>query len=159
MAQPVRYWYPGSAVTVDMVLLTVHREEPAVLLIKRKWPPFEDCWALPGGFVEPDEDLPEAACRELAEEASIHELGAASHLEQLGAYGTPGRDPRMRVVSVAFVAFVPDAPEPHADDDASSARFWMVAKLFGGEEAPALAFDHSRILREGFERARSRGWV
>lgn len=147
--------YPPIAVTVDIVLLTVRQGRFSVLLVRRGHPPFEGHWALPGGFVEQSEDLEEAAQRELGEETGLSDLPAGMHLEQLRTYGTPGRDPRMRVVSVAYVVFAPDLPAPRGGDDAAFARFWSVAELHdaGG---PVLAFDHAKILAEGIERARAK---
>ena len=104
--------YPPFAVTVDLAVFTIRDGQLSVLLIERDEEPFEGAWALPGGFVRPEEDLHEAASRELAEETGLERF--AGHLEQLRSYGNPDRDPRMRVVSVAYVAFVPDLPEPGA---------------------------------------------
>ena len=102
--------YPRVAVSVDVVLLTVRGGQLSVLLVERDGHPYRGQWALPGGFVEPDEDLDTAARRELAEEtgllvASGEEAVELGHLEQLRTYGTPDRDPRMRVVSVAYMGF------------------------------------------------------
>jgi ADP-ribose pyrophosphatase YjhB (NUDIX family) len=143
--------YDPVAVTVDVVALTIRDAELQVLLVRRGEPPYKGSWALPGGFIRPraTEDLAQAAVRELAEEAGP-ELRAA-HLEQLGSYGTPGRDPRMRVISVAYLAFAPGLPEAHPGTDAADARWTPVAAL------PArLAFDHAAILADGLERARSK---
>jgi 8-oxo-dGTP diphosphatase len=151
--------YPPVAVTVDVVLLTVRHGRFSVLLIQRKRPPFQGRWALPGGFVEPDEDLHQAAARELGEETGLDDLPERIHLEQLRTYGQPDRDPRQRVVSVAYVVFAPNLPAPRAGDDAALARFWAVAQLLGGghdRDAPELAFDHARIVADGVERARSK---
>ncbi|MFZ0218326.1 MAG: NUDIX domain-containing protein [Candidatus Dormiibacterota bacterium] len=147
--------YPPIAVTVDVVLLTVRQGRFSVLLVRRKHPPFEGHWALPGGFVEPDEDLHQAAQRELGEETGFDELPAGMHLEQLRTYGMPHRDPRLRVVSVAHVVFAPDLPPPKAGDDAALARFWAVSELHDAN-GPALAFDHAQIVAEGIERARAK---
>jgi len=131
------------AVTVDLVLLTIRSSELHVLLIRRAIPPFEGHWALPGGFVLPDEDLDDAAARELHEEAGLR----PGHFEQLATYGTPGRDPRGRVITVAYLALLPDQPVPVAGSDAAAASWLPVTP------GPALAFDHARILADGLERA------
>ena len=158
------------AVTVDVVTLTIRDGALDVLLVQRGVPPFEGQWALPGGFVKPqagaagqpaEEDLDEAAVRELAEETG-QRLGRI-HLEQLATYGAPGRDPRMRVISVAYLVFAPELPEPEAGSDARAAAWVPVASLGlaeGGGQRPGtsrkLAFDHARILADGLERARSK---
>jgi ADP-ribose pyrophosphatase YjhB (NUDIX family) len=165
--------YDPIAVTVDVVALTIRDASLQVLLVRRGGPPYQGSWALPGGFVRPrtapdggktEEDLAQAAARELAEEAGPQLR--PTHLEQLGSYGTPGRDPRMRVVSVAYLAFAPELPEATAGTDAADAQWVPVASLGLSESAgPAtqrpgttrpLAFDHARILADGIERARSK---
>jgi 8-oxo-dGTP diphosphatase len=150
--------YPPVAVTVDLVLLTVRSGRLSVLLIERKGEPFRGGWALPGGFVEPDEDLDEAARRELAEETGV--VVARSAIEQLRSYGRPGRDPRMRTVTVAYVGFTAHNETAIAGDDAADARFWAVDDLaiagIGSDAGIALAFDHAQIVADGVERARSK---
>jgi 8-oxo-dGTP diphosphatase len=138
------------AVTVDLVLFTIRDDRLCALMVRRGAPPYRGRWALPGGFVEEDERLEEAARRELAEETGLDELRL--HLEQLKTYGDPGRDPRGRTVSVAHLAFGPDLPEPRAGDDAAGAHWRPVDELL----ASRLAFDHSRILADGLERARAK---
>lgn len=144
--------FPPVAVTVDLAVLTVRQGQLSVLLVRRGAHPYRDKWALPGGFVGPQETLDAAARRELGEETG---LDAQAHLEQLASYGDPGRDPRMRVISVAYLALVPDLPRPSAGTDAAEARFWPIGDLTGGGE-PALAFDHDRILADAVERARAK---
>lgn len=144
--------FPPTAVTVDLVILTIRAGRLCVLLIRRGAHPYRGFWALPGGFVGAGETLDDAARRELAEETGIDTGG---HLEQLGGYGDPGRDPRLRVVSMAYLAFVADLPTPTAGTDAAEARFWPVADLGAAGPSP-LAFDHDKILTDGVERARSK---
>ena len=138
--------YPAVAVTVDVVALTIRKDRLCVLLIERAEHPFAGHRALPGGFVR-DETLDAAALHELTEETDLR-LGF--HLEQLQTYGDPGRDPRMRVFSVAYLAFAPSLPDPTAGSDAENA-YWVPV-----EQATDLAFDHDRILADGLERARSK---
>ena len=140
-----------AAVTVDLVVLTVRRDSLAVLVVKRGAPPFKGRWALPGGFVLDGEQLLDGAERELLEETGV---SVRAHLEQLATYGDPRRDPRGRVVSVAYLALVPDLPTPVAGTDAAEARWQSVETFVGAEHR--LAFDHRRILIDGLERARSK---
>ncbi|MEV4491022.1 NUDIX domain-containing protein [Micromonospora coxensis] len=145
--------YPSTAVTVDVVALTIRDGALHLLLIRRAAPPYEGHWALPGGFVHPDEDLTTGARRELAEETGLGgDRLRRVHLEQLGSYGTPDRDPRMRIVSVAHLAFAPDLPDPVADTDAADA-IWLPVTALSSRQ---LAFDHDRIIADGLERARSK---
>jgi 8-oxo-dGTP diphosphatase len=143
--------FPPFAVTVDIVVMTIIENDLRVLLIRRAVPPFRDSWALPGGFVRPDEDLDTAAVRELAEETSISQ--EPGHLEQFGTYGHPDRDPRMRVVSVGYWAIIPDLPTPKGGSDAAYAELVPVAELESGRIR--LAFDHDRIVTDAIARARS----
>lgn len=155
--------WPPFAVTVDLVVLTVRDGALSALLIKRGEEPHAGQPALPGGFVRVTESLDRAAARELAEETGLAQLPV--HLEQLATYGTVDRDPRMRVVSVAYLALAPDLPSPQAGGDAASAAWSPVAPLLPtlfpdartrSAEGPALAFDHARILADGVERARAK---
>jgi 8-oxo-dGTP diphosphatase len=133
---------------VDLVILTVRAGELQVLLVERGKDPYRGRLALPGGFLRNDEALEDAARRELAEETGLD--GARLHLEQLRTFGEAGRDPRGRVLTVAYLAIAPSLPTPVAGSDASDARWEPVG-------APSsLAFDHDEILREGLERARSK---
>lgn len=165
--------YDPIAVTVDVVALTIRDGELQVLLVRRGERPYRGSWALPGGFVRPrtgpggerlEEDLAQTAARELAEEAGPQLRPA--HLEQLGSYGTPGRDPRMRVVSVAYLAFAPELPEAAPGTDAADAQ-WLPVSALGLSQANGvaaqrpgttrpLAFDHAQILTDGIERARAK---
>jgi 8-oxo-dGTP diphosphatase len=135
--------------TVDLAILTVREDRLNVLVIERDNPPYQGQLALPGGFLRADEDLRSAAVRELAEETGLD--GRHFHLDQLGAYGQPDRDPRGPVVTVAYLAIAPDLPLPVAGSDARSARWVPVEELRG-----KLAFDHNQILDEAVEAARSR---
>jgi 8-oxo-dGTP diphosphatase len=136
-------------VTVDLAILTVREDRLHVLLVERSNEPYRGQSALPGGFLREGEDLEEAAVRELAEETSLD--GGDLHLEQLATYGQPSRDPRGRVVTVAYLAIAPDLPIPTAGSDARSARWASVEAVTG-----TLAFDHDQILADAVERARSR---
>ena len=138
--------------TVDLVVFTVRDEQLCALAVRRSGPPYKGRWALPGGFVEEDEDLLDAALRELAEETGLVELPV--HLEQLATYGAPRRDPRQRVVSVAYLALAAELPDPAAGSDAAAARWRPVEELLGAR--PRLAFDHDQILEDGLERARAK---
>ena len=140
------------AVTVDLVVFTIRDDQLCALAIRRGIPPYRGRWALPGGFVQDDEGLLDAARRELTEETGLGELPV--HLEQLATFGEPKRDPRMRVVSVAYLAFGPDLPEPRAGTDAADARWRLVADLLSS--SARLAFDHDQILTDGLERARAK---
>ena len=144
--------FPPVAVTVDLVVLTIREGTLRALVIKRGQDPFKHRWALPGGFVRPAEDLDQAAKRELREETGLSP--AAVHLEQLASYGNPHRDPRMRVVTVAYLTLSPDLPVPAAGTDAAAARWAEVADLL--KNPRSLAFDHHRILHDGVERARAK---
>ncbi|WP_216592739.1 NUDIX hydrolase [Verrucosispora sioxanthis] len=145
--------YPAVAVTVDVVALTIRDGALHLLLIRRGEQPHAGLWALPGGFVRPDEDLVTAARRELAEETGLAgEPLRRVHVEQLASYGAPDRDPRMRIVSIAHLAFAPDLPDATAGTDADEAAWVAVAELTNRQ----LAFDHGQIVADGLERARSK---
>ena len=138
--------FPAFAVTADVVLLTMRAGRLCVLLIERGGPPFKGMWAFPGGFVKLDENLDQAAARELQEETGISGID----LTQFASYGDPARDPRMRVVTVSYLAVVPDLPSPQASTDAAKARFWPVDDVEG-----TLAFDHNRILGDALSHLRT----
>ena len=130
------YDYPRPAVTVDIVIVT-REAKPRVLLVRRKHAPFAGAWAIPGGFVNMDEPLDAAARRELLEETGVR----AKDLVQLGTFGDPERDPRGRVISVAYLALVdPKRLKPLAADDAAAVGWFALAR------PPKLAFDHKDIL-------------
>lgn len=142
--------YPRVAVTVDLVALTIRDDALCALVVRRGEAPYAGRWALPGGFVRPGEDLDEAATRELVEETGL--AAERLHLEQLASYGAPQRDPRMRVITVAYLGLAPDLPLPTAGGDAAGARWAPAAELMSAR----LAFDHCRILADGVERARAK---
>jgi 8-oxo-dGTP diphosphatase len=140
---PFTYEYPHHAVTVDITIFTVRNDELNVLLIKRALEPFQGEWAIPGGFVAPDESLEEAARRELAEETGV----SGVFLEQLFTFGDVDRDPRERVITVAYFALIPsDELELRAASDAEGVGWFSVDKL------PELAFDHDDILDAALDR-------
>jgi 8-oxo-dGTP diphosphatase len=143
--------FPPFAVTVDMIVFTIVEEQLQVVLIERGAAPFEGSWALPGGFVREDESLDDAAARELTEETGVR---AAKHLEQFGTYGDPDRDPRMRVVSVAYLAILPEISGITATTDARKAELVPVDEVLGRRPARQLAFDHKTILRDAVAAAR-----
>jgi 8-oxo-dGTP diphosphatase len=142
--------FPPFAVTVDMVILTMSQARLHVLLVRRGVAPFEGMWAIPGGFKRPTETLDEAAKRELAEETGVD---SASLLTQFGAYGDPARDPRMNVVTVAYLAVLRDLGAIVAGTDAAAAALVPAADVLGGKLE--LAFDHARIVRDAVERVRA----
>ena len=141
--------FPAFAVTVDVVILTMSERTLQVLLVRRGEAPFEGMWAVPGGFKRPTETLDEAALRELSEETGM-EIG--THPTQFGAYGDPGRDPRMNVVTVAYLAVVRDVGAVVGGTDASEAALMPVSAVLS--EDLDLAFDHLRIVRDAVERIR-----
>jgi len=135
---PHCYAYPHPAVTTDVVLFTIRDAGLQLLLVRRGNPPFKDSWALPGGFLDIDEDLDRCAARELEEETGVSDL----YLEQLCTFGAVARDPRERVVSVAYFALAPvERLCIRAGDDAADARWFALNEL------PELAFDHAEIIR------------
>lgn len=129
------YQYPRPAVTVDAILIS---KQKTVLLIERGREPFIGKWALPGGFIEMDEELETACRRELEEETGLR----VGELKQFRAFGGVNRDPRHRTISVLFYSFQEEELVPLAGDDAANARWFPLNQL------PELAFDHQRILEE-----------
>ena len=137
------YEYPHPAVTTDIVIFTIRQDELKVLLINRGLPPYQGMWALPGGFVNLGESLEEGARRELEEETGVADV----YLEQLYTFGEPDRDPRERVITVAWYALVPtDEIDIKAGSDAEGVS-WI-----GMQDLPELAFDHRDILDMAYER-------
>jgi len=138
-----QYEYEHPAVTTDIVIFTLRDQELKILLVKRRCEPFKGDWALPGGFVHGDESLDEGAKRELEEETGVRDV----YLEQLYTYGEPDRDPRERVITVAYFALIAsDKIEIRAASDAEAVAW------FGMNEIPKLAFDHSTILKTAHQR-------
>ena len=135
------YKYPHPAVTADCIVFNQEEDMISVLLIKRMNEPFKDCWAFPGGFININESAEDAAIRELKEETGVE----ISKVEQLKAYSKPERDPRERVITIAFLAFSNDK-KVKGNDDAKEARWFDISNL------PPLAFDHEQILKDALIR-------
>jgi 8-oxo-dGTP diphosphatase len=139
------YPFPRPAVTADVACFAEEGGRTHLLLIQRNHEPFAGRWALPGGFVDDNEGLEAAALRELEEETCLTGVS----LEQFGAYGDPGRDPRGHTVTVAFLARLARRVEATGSDDAARAEWFPV------DELPPLAFDHDRIIADAIRRYRS----
>ena len=137
------YKYPRPAVTTDCVLFGLEEGELSVLLIQRGREPYKGCWAFPGGFMEMDEDAEHGALRELREETGLEPM----EIRQLGAYTGVDRDPRGRVITIAYYALVGKG-EVRAADDAAAARWFPIGEI------PPLAFDHDQILRDALQALR-----
>lgn len=133
-------------VTVDIVIFTIQQGVLKVLLVKRRIAPFKGQFAIPGGFVHEDEDLELAAVRELSEETGVSDV----YLEQLYSFGEPDRDPRGRVVTVAYFALISADRKPKAGTDAAEATWYPM------DDLPPLAFDHATILKYALERLRNK---
>ena len=147
MAKKGKYVYdwPRPMVTVDAAVFALVEGKAKLLLVQRKHEPFQGSWALPGGFVEIDEDLQEAAARELGEETGLRDVP----LEQLHTFGKPGRDPRGRAITVVYSGIAgKDWQQIKAADDAAQVRWFDIDNL------PQLAFDHDEISRCAIERLR-----
>lgn len=141
---PYTYDYPRPQVTVDIAVFAREDDEWHILLIRRKKPPFEGQWALPGGFVDLDEDLPDAAARELQEETGA----TGVYLEQRGTYGHPNRDPRGRTITVVYAGLLKSIPSGiRGADDAVEADWFPL------DDLPRLAFDHAQIIADCRERS------
>lgn len=134
------YEFARPSVTTDVLVFSIRDGELQILLIERKFDPFKGAWAIPGGFVQMDESLRDGALRELEEETGLFDIA----LRQLQTYGQPERDPRGRVITVAFLALVPsDDLIAQGGSDAQDAQWFPVDSL------PPLAFDHAQILMDG----------
>jgi 8-oxo-dGTP diphosphatase len=145
MAEKGRYVYewPRPMVTADAAVFALLDGRWRLLLVQRKYEPFRGLWALPGGFIEMEEDLPDAAARELAEETGLRGVS----LEQLGTFGRPGRDPRGRTITVAYFGIAQDnCDRVQAADDAARIQWFDMDNL------PKMAFDHDEIARHAIER-------
>lgn len=139
------YEYPRPMVTVDAAVFACVEGNTKLLLVRRQHGPYQGCWALPGGYVEMDEDLPEAAARELAEETGLKDVP----LEQLGTFGKPGRDPRGRTITIVYFGVAgKDWQQARAADDAADVQWFDIDNL------PEMAFDHGEISRYAIERLR-----
>ncbi len=137
------YNWPRPMVTVDAIIFDITGDRPKVLLIKRGKEPFKGLWAFPGGFVDMEEPLDDAAARELAEETGLKNIT----LEQFHTFGQPGRDPRGRNITIAYVGFVKDSPiSQTAGDDADEARWFDIDNL------PKMAFDHNDVAKMAIEK-------
>ena len=131
---------PNCYLTADIVLISGNE----VLLVRRKNDPYRGSWCFPGGFIELDEKVEDGALRELMEETGV----TGVRVEQFGAYGDPGRDPRGRTVAVVYWARIMTRPEIKAGDDAAAAGWFSLSQL------PPLAFDHGRIAQDIIRRLR-----
>ncbi len=137
--------FESPKITVDIIIFTIKENSLQTLLIKRKYTPFKNQWAIPGGFIRKTESLEDAAKRELEEETGVREV----YLEQLYTYGDPKRDPRGRVITVSYMALInSEKIKLKASTDASEARWFSINKL------PDLAFDHNKILSYSTKRLR-----
>ena len=135
------YKYPRPALTVDVIITRINNDITELLLIQRFNPPFKDSWAFPGGFVNMDETLEQAAARELEEETGLAEI----NMKQFKAYSTINRDPRGHTVSVVFIGKTDNNAMIKAGDDAKNAAWFNIMQL------PPLAFDHDEIVKEALK--------
>jgi 8-oxo-dGTP diphosphatase len=136
------YQYPRPAVTVDMLILDKSGSSPKILLIERRNDPFAGYWAMPGGFVDENEDISDAALRELREETSLTDVA----LHQFGAFGKPGRDPRGHTITIAYWGIADNPQQASAADDAKNLKWYEINNL------PPLAFDHLEIIQAGLKK-------
>lgn len=153
MAKKGKYMYdwPRPMVTVDAVVFAVSQDKTEVLLIERRNEPFKGRWAVPGGFVDIDEELEDAVARELAEETGL----TAVRLEQMHTFGKCGRDPRGRQITIAFMGLITNGrDEIKAGDDAAKAQWFDIEKL-----PENMAFDHDEMVRLAIERLSQAGYA
>lgn len=143
--KPYCYKYPHPSVTTDCVIFGFDGLTLNILLIKRGLDPYKGMWALPGGFLKPDESAETGALRELKEETGLEE----AYIEQLHTYSDPNRDPRERVITIAYLALV-KMQQVRGGDDAAEAQWFSITDI------PQLAFDHDVILRDALSRLRER---
>ena len=137
-----KYKYPRPALTVDIIITRIKNNVAEILLIQRLNPPFKDSWAFPGGFVDMNETLEQAAVRELQEETGLVDI----NIQQFKAYSAVNRDPRGRTVSVIFIGVANDNAKIKAGDDAKNAAWFSI------EQLPSLAFDHNEIVMEALKK-------
>jgi 8-oxo-dGTP diphosphatase len=141
------YEWPRPMVSADAAVFRIFGGRTSLLLIKRKKEPYKDKWAIPGGFVELEEELEDAAVRELAEETGL----TGVHLEQMHTFGTIGRDPRGRMITVTFMGITSEEnPEVKGGDDAAEARWFDIENL-----PDNLAFDHDRVIKFAIEKLKN----
>ena len=147
MAQKGKYVYqwPRPTVSVDVLVFSENLDNTKLLLIKRGREPFEGMWSLPGGFIEMDEELEDAAARELQEETQLTDV----ELEQMYTFGTIGRDPRGRQITVAFIGIIKDEPEVKGGDDAADAKWFNIKEL------PNMGFDHNDMVKIAMRKIRA----
>lgn len=147
---PYTYEYPRPAVTTDAVVFRNNGNQDEVLLILRGQSPFKGMWAIPGGFIDLDEEIIDSAKRELREETGLFDIP----LEQFGVYGKVGRDPRHRTITLAFAGLLEiDGMKAIANDDAAACKWFNINQL------PEMAFDHDQILADAIIFARKEGWI
>lgn len=139
------YKYPHPAVTTDCIIFGLDDNELKVLLIERGNEPYKGCWAFPGGFINPDETVEQGALRELKEETELED----AYIEEVGVFSDPKRDPRERVITVAFYSII-RIRDVKAGDDAANANWLPINNL------PKLAFDHDTILKAALKRFKER---
>jgi 8-oxo-dGTP diphosphatase len=150
MAQKGKYVYewPRPMVTTDALIFNISSKQPKVLLVKRGHEPYKGRWAVPGGFIEIDEELEDSAARELEEETGLRGIA----LEQLHTFGTIGRDPRGRMITIVFMGFITEGQDKiKAGDDAAEAQWFDIDQL-----PENMAFDHSEVMKLAVRKLKER---